>query len=255
MRGFFFVYFSVFMCSLSQATVVSVDTLIVVAVDVSGSITDEEYVIQKEGVIAAFRDPQVQKLLDQCSIKGIGVTYVEWSGARNGQYVDQVIPWTQLLTPQDMEIFSQQLSEKPRSSRGETDIVNALRISHQLLMQAPFESDNKIISLSTDGRQSFTIQGIDVEIYVQNTRNQIANDNIMINAIAIEKETLEPSANSSTVPVVSNPFGVSEESIMDYLQRNVITGPNSLLTPVSNFKSYSDVFKKQISVMLNGCIS
>lgn len=142
----------------------------------------------------------------------------------------------------------------PRSSRAETDIVTALLFSFELFQQTSFESDNKIISLSTDGRQSFTLPGVNIETYVQSARDQVARDTITINAIAIEKEPLERVDPFSPAPVI-NSFDIVEESLTDYLQRNIITGPNSMLTPASNFKSYSDVFKKQISVMFNGCIS
>lgn len=70
MRGFSFFCLTMFVFNQSQAAAVSVDTMIVIAVDVSNSITDEEYDIQKKGVINAFRDPGVQSLLNNCSLKG-----------------------------------------------------------------------------------------------------------------------------------------------------------------------------------------
>lgn len=109
-----------------------VDTLIVIAVDVSGSVDKEEYQIQKDGIVNAFSDPSVQNLLRQCSSRGIGITYVEWSGQSYGPGMVpfnpfvQVIPWTHLLTPQDMDAFANQILASPRSSQGETDIARAL---------------------------------------------------------------------------------------------------------------------------------
>lgn len=226
--------------------------MIVIAVDVSGSVSADEYEIQKKGVVAAFRDPSVQRLLDQCTMRGVGVTYVEWSGSRSGESpVQQVIPWTALRNPSDMEAFAQKLSQTVRSSEGDTDIAFALSFSNQLFRQAPFESGSKIVSLSTDGQQSFTTVGVDVEDYVKMARDRLAENSITINAIAIEVDPTN-SAVLNSFPVQSEDKSNSLES---YLKRNVITGPNPIVTPVSDFNSYKDVFKKQISVMFNGCIS
>lgn len=140
-----FIIFSIIsLCHLGaygqSASPTSVDKLIVIAVDVSGSITDDEYEIQKKGLVAAFSDETVQNILEQCSLQGIGVTYMEWSGTRSGApLTQQVIPWTVLQRASDMDEFAQKLSSSQRSSRGETDIVSAMNYSQSLIDRVCFE--------------------------------------------------------------------------------------------------------------------
>ena len=243
--------------SLAQAeSLPYVDTMIVVAVDVSGSVDDNEYNLQKSGIIEAFSDPSVQQLLLQCSTSGIGITYVEWSGQSQGNTFEsitplvQVIPWTQLLTPQDMIEFANKLLGSPRSSRGETDIARALGFARQLFEKAPFQSQNRIVSLSTDGQQGFTIPGVSPEDFLKMERDKLANLGVTINAIGIETVLqMDPRGMMGSLP------STEDSSIEAYLNQNVRSGSSSFVTPAVDFKVYSEAFKKQLYVMMNACIS
>ncbi len=251
-----FVFLCLSLFNFAQAeTLPYVDTMIVVAVDVSGSVDDNEYNIQKSGIVEAFSDPSVQRLLLQCSPSGIGITYVEWSGSGQSnpsvsiKPVVQVIPWTRLLSPQDMIDFANKLLGSPRSSRGETDIARSLAFARELLVSAPFESYNRIVSLSTDGQQGFTIRGVSTEDFLKSERDKLATLGVTINAIGIE-------ADLQVDPRMMGFMPTSEDKTMEiYLNENVRSGPNSFVTPAADFKAYSEAFKKQLYVMMNACIS
>jgi hypothetical protein len=236
-----------------------VDTLIVIAVDVSASINDKEYDVQKNGIISAFSDPSIKNLLRQCSARGIGVTYMEWSGyAPSHSSVsvnpfNQVIPWTHLQAPRDMDAFANQLLLSQRSSHGATDIVGSLEFSRDLMASAPFESSNRIVSLSTDGRQSFTTKGISAEDFLKTERDKVASLGIAINAIGIDVVAGYP---EESIPAGGVGFFMSEEeSLRVYLEKNVRSGPGSYVESVPDFEAYSEAFKKQLYVMMNACIS
>jgi hypothetical protein len=252
----FFVLLFLSLLDYSQAEALPyVDTMIVVAVDVSGSVNDDEYNLQKSGIVEAFSDPSVQQLLLQCSTSGIGITYVEWSGQRQSNGYEtmnpfvQVVPWTQLLTPEDMIDFANKLLSSPRSSRGETDIARALDFARQLLEKAPFQSHNKIVSLSTDGQQGFTIPGVSPEDFLKMERDKLANLGVLVNAIGIETALQVDPRGMGSLPATEN------QSIEAYLNQNVRSGSSSFVTPAADFKAYSEAFKKQLYVMMNACIS
>lgn len=245
---------SLFFSSVTYAQTSYVDTMIVISVDVSGSISNDEYLVQKKGILSAFQDESIKHLLTQCTANGIGVTYVEWSGTRSGApVVNQLIDWTHITSPEEMDLFAQKISGIQRSSTGETDIVTALNFAQNLFLHAPFISDNKIVSLSTDGRQGFTMPGVDVDSYVQQTRNKLGAENISINAIAIDLD--ESSKGPYSAFSMEGDANKTKTSLKNYLENNVIIGPRAFVTPVSNFESYSEVFKQQISIIVNGCIS
>lgn len=245
---------SLFFASVTYAETSYVDTMIVISVDVSGSISNDEYLVQKKGILSTFQDESIKHLLTQCTANGIAVTYVEWSGIRSGApVINQLIDWTQIKSPEEMDLFAQKISGIQRSSKGETDIVTALNFAQNLFLHAPFISDNKIVSLSTDGRQGFTMPGVDIDTYVQQTRNKLGAENISINAIAIDLD--ESTRGPYSAFSMEGDANKTTGSLKKYLENNVIIGPRAFVTPVSNFESYSEVFKQQISIIVNGCIS
>jgi Protein of unknown function (DUF1194) len=248
-------FFCLFLFQSTFAKGPYVDTLLVIAVDVSGSIDDNEYKIQKDGIADAFSDPSVQELLRQCSTSGIGITYMEWSGHSQSylpQSVNpfvQVIPWTQLLTPEDMNVFANQLRSSSRSSNGETDIARSLAFAGKLFLSSPFESDNLVVSLSTDGQQGRTIPGVSTEDFVKMERDKLASLGVTINAIGIEPSAQAGAQGTSVMPTTKG------KSMEVYLNENVRAGSNSFVIPAADFKAYSEAFKKQLYVMMNACIS
>ena len=57
-----------------------VDLELVLAVDVSLSMDIEEQRLQRDGYVAALRDPEVQKAIASGPNGRIAVTYMEWAG-------------------------------------------------------------------------------------------------------------------------------------------------------------------------------
>ncbi len=145
--------------------------------------------------------------------------------------------------------FANKLLGSPRSSRGETDIARSLAFARELLDSAPFESYNRIVSLSTDGQQGFTISGVSTEDFLKSERDKLASMGVTINAIGIETDLhIDPGM------MVSMP-STADKTIESYLNENVRSGANSFVTPAADFKAYSEAFKKQLYVMMNACIS
>ena len=67
------------------------DLELVIAVDVSLSMDLDEQRLQRDGYVAAFRDPEVHKAISSGPHGRIAVTYMEWAGPPTQQVV---IPWT-----------------------------------------------------------------------------------------------------------------------------------------------------------------
>ncbi|HVH78766.1 MAG TPA: DUF1194 domain-containing protein, partial [Stellaceae bacterium] len=59
----------------------NVDLLLVLAADVSRSIDDGEFKLQRQGYAAALADPRVLKAITSGPNQSIALTFVEWSGA------------------------------------------------------------------------------------------------------------------------------------------------------------------------------
>ena len=83
-----------------------VDLLLVLAADVSRSVDNEKFQLQREGYAAAVSDPHVLDAIRSGRTGRIGLTYVEWSGIGSQRVM---IDWT---TISDAE-FGQGLWRSP----------------------------------------------------------------------------------------------------------------------------------------------
>lgn len=66
--------------SSSAAARTAVDLELALAIDVSGSIDEEEADLQRAGYIAAFRNPRVIEAIRHGILGRIAVAYYEWAG-------------------------------------------------------------------------------------------------------------------------------------------------------------------------------
>src|SRR5215469_15099793 len=68
-----------------------VDLALVLAVDASGSVDQHRFELQKQGYVAAFRNPRVLNAVRSGPNQAIAVTMFQWTGPR---LQAQVVPWT-----------------------------------------------------------------------------------------------------------------------------------------------------------------
>src|SRR6478735_12288492 len=67
-----------------------VDLQLVLAVDASGSVSEQRFELQKQGYVAAFRSPLLLRAVRSGSRQAIAVTMVQWTGP---VLQVQVVPW------------------------------------------------------------------------------------------------------------------------------------------------------------------
>ena len=83
-----------------------VDLELILAVDVSGSMSDTELFRQRTGYVAAFRHPEVFAAIASGALGRIAVAYLEWAGP-DDQWL--VVPWTILASAEDATSFAASL--------------------------------------------------------------------------------------------------------------------------------------------------
>jgi hypothetical protein len=79
------------LAGMAVARAETVDLLLVLAADVSRSIDDGEFNLQRKGYAAAMTDPRVLRAIAGGRNHAIAITFIEWSGASD-QIV--VVDWT-----------------------------------------------------------------------------------------------------------------------------------------------------------------
>jgi hypothetical protein len=125
-----------------------VDLLLVLAVDVSRSIDDDEARLQREGYRQAITNPLVIEAIRGGMIGAVGLAYVEWAGWTNQTLA---VPWTRISNAVEAQEFGQAIETLPRVSLNWTSISGAIRYGLEVLDQAPFEGTRKVIDISADG--------------------------------------------------------------------------------------------------------
>jgi hypothetical protein len=204
-----------------------VDLLLVLAADVSRSVDQRKFQLQREGYAAAITDPRVFKAISSGAYGRIAVTFVEWSGI-GAQKV--VIDWTAIGDGEAARRFGDQLVEAPRSFADRTSISGGIDFSVSLLERAPFQASRRTIDVSGDGTNN---SGRDVI----NARDEAVAKGITINGLVILSDR-----PMSWNPDHTNPPGGLEA----YFRNNVIGGPGAFVIVAEDFNSFGQAIVKKL---------
>jgi len=196
-----------------------VDLLLVLAADVSRSVDQPKFQLQRDGYVAAINDPRVLNAITSGPNKRIALCFIEWSGA-SAQKV--VIDWTLIDSADAARRFSDALVEAPRSFADRTSISGAIDFAMEQFARAPYESQRRTIDVSGDGTHN-SGRG------VLASREDALSQGVTINGLVILSE--RPLAWN---PEHTNPPG----GLAKYYQDNVIGGPGSFVMVAENFQSF-----------------
>ena len=127
-----------------------VDLKLVLAVDVSGSIDNEEFQIEREGTAEAFADPEVLKAIQGGSLGRIAVTMLDFSSP---QFDKVVIDWTVIKDRASALAFAGTVRDTPRTPGRRTSVSSALELGSLLLeaSEKDIVATRKVIDVTGDG--------------------------------------------------------------------------------------------------------
>ena len=200
-----------------------VDVALVLAVDVSRSIDEDEARLQREGYRKAVTDPRVVAAIRGGMIGSIALAYVEWAGA---EYQRLVIPWTQITSQSDADAWADALDRAPRQSLSWTSISGGIDFSHKLLSDLPYEAMRRVIDVSGDGVNN---SGPPAE----EARDRAVADGIVINGLPIMND--RPA------------YGRMPPLPLDqYYAQNVIGGPGAFLISAADFDAFENAVRRKL---------
>jgi hypothetical protein len=204
-----------------------VDMLLVLAADVSRSVTEPKFRLQREGAAAAITHPDVLKAITSGPNRRIAVCFVEWATA--GQQ-SVIVDWTTIESAAAARSFGDKLIEAPRSFAGSTSISGAIDFSVAQLERAPFASERRVIDVSGDGNNNSGR-------LVTDARDAALEKGVAINALVI----LTPPSESFR-PEHTNPPGGLEK----YFQDNVIGGSGSFTVVAESHEAFGRALTKKL---------
>src|SRR5262249_46296395 len=125
-----------------------VDLLLVFAADVSRSIDQEKFQLQRDGYAAAITNPRVLDAIRSGPNHRIAVCFVEWSGIGAQKLL---IDWTMIQDAGSAQQFAAQPAGAPRSSAARPSIGGALESAMPQPERAPLGAARRTIDVSGDG--------------------------------------------------------------------------------------------------------
>jgi hypothetical protein len=210
-----------------------VDLLLVLAADVSRSVTEPKFKLQREGAAAAITHPEVVRAITSGPNRRIAVCFVEWATA--GQQ-NIVIDWTVIDAGESARSFGDKLVELPRSFAGSTSISHAIDFAVIQLERSPFRAERRVIDISGDGNNNSGRS-------VTDARDEALAKGITINALVI----LTPLSESFR-PEHTNPPGGLEK----YFQDNVIGGFGAFTVVAENHEAFGRALTKKLIAEIAG---
>jgi hypothetical protein len=207
----------------------AVDVALVLAADVSRSITTDEFQLQRQGYASGITSPAVVKAIRAGTRGVIAMTYVEWSGASEQQIV---VGWQIIRDDASAKSFADTLLAAPRSFYGRTAISSAIDFAMARLQESGVRAERQIIDVSGDGTSNAGRPLTDA-------RGDAVAAGVIINGLAIINESGELYGGFSGH---THPPG----GLPNWYRDNVIGGPGSFLLVVNDFEAFSEAMTNKL---------
>jgi len=210
-----------------------VDVAIVLLSDVSRSVNEPEFKLQKEGYVAAFTSEPVINAIRGGALGAIAVAYVEFAGV---QEVTTVLDWTVIRDRPTAEAFAARLAAEPRRFWGRTAIGSGIEHGMRMLAESGVNPTRRVIDVCADGTSNSGSE-------VTEARDEAVSQGIIINALAIINENPFPWAQAHV-----NPPG----GLMNYFRENVVGGPGAFVLEVRDLVRFGEAMTRKLVLEIAG---
>lgn len=204
-----------------------VDVELILAVDVSLSMSPGELAIQRDGYAAALTHAQVIQAIQDGVHGKIAVSYVEWAGA-TVQHI--IVPWTIVSNHDEAAAVASRLTLNPPNSARRTSISSALNFVGDMFAESPFRGLKRVVDISGDGPNN------------QGGLVVVARDALVAQGITINGLPLMTGAGYSTLYDVAN--------LDAYYRDCVIGGPGAFMIPVNHWTQFPEAVRRKLVLEL-----
>ena len=200
----------------------AVDLQLVLAVDVSGSVNQTRFELQRDGYVAAFRNARVLETIRSGPHQAIAVTMVQWTGPALQVHV---VPWMRVADAGSAEAFAAAVAAAPRQLfGGGTSISGAIDYAVTLFRESRFPGTRRVIDISGDG---------------SNNRGRLVN-------------LARDEAVAAEIGINGLPILALEPDLDGYYERNVIGGPGAFVIAAKDYEAFADAILKKLITEIAG---
>ena len=187
---------------------------VVLAIDVSASVDADSFILQRDGIAAAFRDPRLVGAIALLP-SGIEAMLLEWSDPEADA---AAVDWRHVADPKSAAAFAAAVHAARRSSRGRTAIGPALLAAAKEFDRLPQAPPRRVIDISGDGMAN--LGGAP-----ERARDRIVAAGITINGLAILAGDLW---------------------LEDYYRHNVIGGAGAFVVAAQSYASFAKAMRRKL---------
>lgn len=206
----------------------SVELELVLALDSSTSVNEDEYALQRKGLSEAMRHPSVLKAIRGLGTEGLAISVVQWSGP--GKQVNS-IGWRHINSEASALELSNQLKTMPRALTGFTDISGAINHSVMSIENNEFKGRRYAIDVSGDGTSD-------------NNNPSQARDAAVAKGFTI---------NGLIIHSVEYDLGdLARHALHKHYSDDVIGGPGAFLLNAESFKTFGESMRQKLVKEITG---
>jgi Ca-activated chloride channel family protein len=197
----------------------SVDLELVLAIDASSSVDDEEWDLQRRGYAAAFADVRVKAALRSGPMHKVAVAVVVWADATVPKWESD---WFRLAAPEDASRFSAFMSRLPRGAIGGTGIGAGVAAAIRMFERNGFAAPRQVVDVSGDGRETPAREYV---VLMPMAHAMAEARGVTINGIAVTNE---------------DPY------LAQWYEDNLISGPGSFVLTASDYADFGRAILKKL---------
>jgi hypothetical protein len=199
----------------------AVDVALVLAIDVSGSVSEGRMTLQRQGYSAALEHPGFIEAVRTGPHGRIALTFVQWSEARRQE---QSVAWRLIDDAASARQFADAITAAGRPMPGWTSISAAIDYSVRLIGGSGLQAGRRVIDVSGDGSN---------------------NDGRPVTAARDD-------AVAAGITINGLPIVEVEPALDEYFRRNVIGGPGAFVEVARNLDSFAAAVLRKLLIEVAG---
>lgn len=216
--------------ALAEEETVPVDLELLIAMDVSHSVTAAEHLAQIEGVARAFEHPRLVNSIRNLPGGRAAVALMLWAGPENHLLA---VPWTLVHDRESASALARAIrrqSEPPWKGLSFTAIGDALLEGAITMSTNRFAGTRRVIDISGDDPSN---QGVDVS----DARDQVVLQGIVINGLPILQDRREHE---------------DREKLVRYFEENIVGGNGHFVIPTIDFHDFPRAMLAKLITEVSG---
>jgi hypothetical protein len=206
-----------------------VDLEIVLAMDGSGSISSDEFLLQVIGTAAALKDASVQRAILSGPTGRVAIAAVIWSDAAFPKYPTE---WHLLNSRQSIDAFAQRLlsfnnpanaGKRQGKGGGGTGIGDGIVYALEMIRSNKFNGSRKVVDVSGDGVE--TDPWFEKAFTLPDARSLARAQGVTVNGLAILTDNWK---------------------LHQYYRAEVISGPGAFVVKAVNFDAFAVAIRNKL---------